>query len=311
MPVILLSARAGEEARVEGLDAGADDYLTKPFSARELLARVGANLSMARVRREALEAVQQNAERLRQLFEQAPGFMCTLRGPDHVFEMANAAYIRLIGERDIIGRTVRDALPEVEGQGYLELLDDVYRTGNAFTDQGTKLRVRRSPHGPIEERFVDFVFQPIRDAKGAVTGIFVQGSDVTDARLAEIALRASELQFRTLCPGDAEPCLDFAAGWFARLVQRSGLRIQRRGAGRAGRRGVGRHRSSGRRAGSGGALGRALSSVTPMRPNSGSRRADGAYRWHIARALPIRGADGGNHALDRHQHRHPGSEDRH
>ena len=57
LPVILLSARAGEEARVDGVDAGADDYLTKPFSARELLARVGANLAMARLRREAMEAL--------------------------------------------------------------------------------------------------------------------------------------------------------------------------------------------------------------------------------------------------------------
>ena len=53
VPVIMLSARAGEEARIEGLDAGADDYLTKPFSTRELIARVNANLQLARVRREA------------------------------------------------------------------------------------------------------------------------------------------------------------------------------------------------------------------------------------------------------------------
>jgi PAS domain S-box-containing protein len=293
VPVILLSARAGEEARAEGLDAGADDYLTKPFSARELLARVGANLSMARVRREALEAVQQNAERLRQLFEQAPGFMCTLRGPDHVFEMANAAYIRLIGERDIIGRTVRDALPEVEGQGYLELLDDVYRKGNAFTDQGTKLRVRRSPHGPIEERFVDFVFQPIRDAKGAVTGIFVQGSDVTDARLAEIALRASELQFRTFSQAmpnhvwTSRP--DGFLDWFNdRVYEYSGAAP---GAldGEAWA-GIVHPEDVPEAAARWGA---ALSSGDTYETEIRIRRADGAYRWHIARALPIRGADGG------------------
>src|SRR5262249_34568986 len=51
LPVILLSARAGEEASIEGLEAGADDYLTKPFSARELIARVTANLKMAELRR--------------------------------------------------------------------------------------------------------------------------------------------------------------------------------------------------------------------------------------------------------------------
>src|SRR5260221_14598196 len=64
IPVILLSARAGEDARVEGVDAGADDYLTKPFSARELTARVGAALAMARMRQEAIEALRQVNETL-------------------------------------------------------------------------------------------------------------------------------------------------------------------------------------------------------------------------------------------------------
>jgi PAS domain S-box-containing protein len=292
LPVILLSARAGEEARAEGLDAGADDYLTKPFSARELLARVGANLSTARVRREALLAMQQNAERLRQLFEQAPGFMCMLRGPDHVFEMANAAYIRLIGERDIIGRKVLDAVPEAAGQGFIELLDDVFRTGNAFTGQATSLRLQRSPHGPIEERFVDFVYQPIRDAKGEVTGIFVQGSDVTDAKLAEIALRASELQFRTFSQAmpnhvwTSRP--DGLLDWFNdRVYEYSGAAP---GAldGEAWAAIV--HPDDVPEAAARWAA--ALSSGDTYETEFRIRRADGAYRWHIARALPILGADG-------------------
>jgi PAS domain S-box-containing protein len=293
VPVILLSARAGEEARAEGLDAGADDYLTKPFSARELLARVGANLSLARVRREALQAVQENAERLRQLFEQAPGFMCTLRGPDHVFEMANAACMRLIGERDVIGLKLRDAMPEVEGQGFFEILDEVYRSGRAYTGQGARFHVQRSPDGPIEERFVDFVYQPIRDADGAVGGIFVQGSDVTDAKVAEIALRASELQFRTFSQAmpnhvwTSRP--DGYLDWFNdRVYEYSG-------------------------AAPGALDGEAWATIVHPDDLPGAavrweaalasgdiyetefriRRADGAYRWHIARALPIRGADGG------------------
>lgn len=72
IPVILLSARAGEEARVEGLEAGADDYLTKPFVARELHARVSTNLQLARLRREVAKAALDSAQRLRQMFEQAP-----------------------------------------------------------------------------------------------------------------------------------------------------------------------------------------------------------------------------------------------
>ena len=72
LPVIVLSARAGEEARVEGLDAGADDYLTKPFSSRELVARVNANLEMARIRREAAEALRARTAELEAVLETAP-----------------------------------------------------------------------------------------------------------------------------------------------------------------------------------------------------------------------------------------------
>jgi len=75
LPVILLSARAGEDARVEGLDAGADDYLTKPFSARELMARVNANLEMARLRREATRELQESEARFRNMSEHAPVMM--------------------------------------------------------------------------------------------------------------------------------------------------------------------------------------------------------------------------------------------
>ena len=69
LPVVLLSARAGDDAKVEGLDAGADDYLIKPFSARELLARVSANIAMARLRREAAEAVSASEAKAREQAE--------------------------------------------------------------------------------------------------------------------------------------------------------------------------------------------------------------------------------------------------
>ena len=75
LPVILLSARAGEEARVEGLDAGADDYLTKPFSARELIARVNTNLAMARIRREATRELRESEARFRNMADHAPVMM--------------------------------------------------------------------------------------------------------------------------------------------------------------------------------------------------------------------------------------------
>ncbi|WP_247893687.1 GAF domain-containing hybrid sensor histidine kinase/response regulator [Azospirillum endophyticum] len=128
-------------------------------------------------------------ERLRTLFRQAPSFMCVLRGPDHVFEMANDAYLQLVGHRDLVNRPAREALPEVQGQGFFELLDRVYGSGQTFVGHGLPIRVQRSPGEPLEERFLTFVYQPIKDEDGHVTGLFVEGSDVTEAKRAEEELQ--------------------------------------------------------------------------------------------------------------------------
>jgi PAS domain S-box-containing protein len=124
--------------------------------------------------------------RLGELFHQAPGFMCVLRGPEHVFETINRSYLQLVGHRrDLVGMPVREALPDVAGQGFFELLDGVFSTGTAFTGRNMPIRLQRRPGGAFEERFLELVFQPIVDAAGAVTGIFVEGSDVTERVQAE------------------------------------------------------------------------------------------------------------------------------
>lgn len=133
-------------------------------------------------------------ERLLALFEQAPGFMAVLRGPAHVFELTNKAYLQLVGHRQIVGKPAKEALPEVAGQGFFELLDQVYNTGTPFVGNALPIKLQREPNGPLEERYVDFVYQPIRDANGVVTGIFAEGSDVTERKLAEDELRAANRQ---------------------------------------------------------------------------------------------------------------------
>jgi PAS domain S-box-containing protein len=137
-------------------------------------------------------------ENFARLFEQAPSFMAMLRGPQHLIELANPSYLRLIGDRPILGRTVAQALPEVASQGYIDLLDKVYSSGEAFAATSSKYVVRKSPDAPGIERFLDFVFQPIRDSEGTVTGIFVEGFDVTDRKDSEHALRETEAQLRAL-----------------------------------------------------------------------------------------------------------------
>ncbi|MDO9588414.1 MAG: HWE histidine kinase domain-containing protein [Brevundimonas sp.] len=118
------------------------------------------------------------------MFMQTPGFVCVLTGPDHVFQMHNGAYAQLIGHRDIAGKPIREALPEIVGQGYFRFLDSVYATGEPHQGRNSQVMLQREPGGPLEAVYLDFIYQPIRDGSGQVAGIFVQGYDVTDTVLA-------------------------------------------------------------------------------------------------------------------------------
>ena len=128
---------------------------------------------------------------LRNLFNQAPGFIAVLTGEHHVFEMVNEAYYQLVGHRELIGKPVWQALPEVQGQGFEELLDQVMRSGEPFVGRGLKLRVQPQAGGPVFERYIDMLYQPIMGKDGKATGLFVQGHDVTDAVTAQHAQQES------------------------------------------------------------------------------------------------------------------------
>jgi PAS domain S-box-containing protein len=133
----------------------------------------------AQATQEVNRSLEEERRWLHQLFDQAPGFMAVVDGPAHVFELTNRAYENITGGRDVLGRSVREAFPEVTGQGYFELLDQVYATGQPFVGQNMRLKLRQAKAAP-EETFLDFIFQPITAEDGAVTGIFIQGHDVTD-----------------------------------------------------------------------------------------------------------------------------------
>jgi PAS domain S-box-containing protein len=137
----------------------------------------------------ANRALAAQREKFAALFEQAPTFMAMLRGPEHRIELANPRYLELVGNRPVVGLTVAEALPDAVAQGYLEILDTVFHTGRAFTAVGLKYAAQADPSGPVNERFLDFVYQPITGNDGAVAGIFVQGVDVTERRKAEDALQ--------------------------------------------------------------------------------------------------------------------------
>ncbi|MBN9522720.1 PAS domain S-box protein [bacterium] len=153
------------------------------------LRQVGVVFTDVSDRWRAAEAVRANERQLADVFRHAPSFMAVLRGPGHVFERVNDRYSQLVGGRAVVGRPVAEALPEVVPQGFVALLDRVYRTGEPHIGTGTRVLLAPGGGRPSEERYLDFVYQPLRDAGGAVTGILVQGIDQTDRRRAEAEVR--------------------------------------------------------------------------------------------------------------------------
>src|SRR5581483_5160920 len=114
----------------------------------------------------------------RQFFEllmQAPALIALLRGPQHVYELANQLYLEHVGQRTILGRPIRTARPELEGLGIFERFDQVYTTGQPFVGKEIRFEVDHPQTGQREERYFNFVYQPLRDDEGMVDGILIHG----------------------------------------------------------------------------------------------------------------------------------------
>ena len=133
---------------------------------------------------QAANALRQSEQRHRDLLQQMPGFVGVMTGPDHVYEYVNDAFVAISGPRQFVGRSIRDVFPEVEGQGFFELLDQVYATGEPYAARSVPFRLA----GEVRDRFVDLVYQPIRADDGGITGIFVGGYEVTEQNRAATAL---------------------------------------------------------------------------------------------------------------------------
>ncbi|MBS1804749.1 MAG: response regulator [Acidobacteria bacterium] len=186
IPIIMLSARAGEEARIEGVEAGADDYLTKPFAARELIARVDAQIKMARMRREANEqkaALTQEINRARQFageaLEHIPIAFCTMDREYRITYM-NATASQLSAGKSIVGATFWDLYPEIIGT-------DVDVNVRRAMDQRLPVEFEQFFSGAEGEAWFQFNVYPQPGE-----GIILYCSNTTEARKSEQALRRSE-----------------------------------------------------------------------------------------------------------------------
>jgi PAS domain S-box-containing protein len=143
-------------------------------------------------------AARYGLEELERLFRDAPAAVAWLAGPQHQFRLANEAYQRLVGRKDLVGLPVAEALPEVAQQGFVEILDRIYRSGQPFVGNEVSVELRAPEDGLLGRRLVDFIFQPVRDPQGRTEGIFIQATDVTQRAVAQAALRESEGKFRAI-----------------------------------------------------------------------------------------------------------------
>lgn len=184
--------------------------VTDELTGIRLITAVCIDITASKEQEETINQLLANEQQLRaqtelertkiyNMFMQAPASIALLKGPNHVFEFANPLYMQLVGnDRDIIGKPVAESLPEVRWQGYVALLDKVYETGEPYVGAELKVYLDRNKNGNIEEIYLNFVYQPWRDVDGAISGILVHATDVTEQVMARKKIEESEARFRNL-----------------------------------------------------------------------------------------------------------------
>ncbi len=155
---------------------------------RDVTAKHQAEQDLASSRAQIAATTEAERVRLTEVFQRSPAFLAVLHGPEHIFEMVNDRYYQLVGYRDILHQSVRAALPELVGQGFFELLDGVYTTGEPFVGNDVPILLQREANQQPEQRFVDFVYQPTYAPDNTVSGILVHGVDVTERKQSAVAL---------------------------------------------------------------------------------------------------------------------------
>ena len=145
---------------------------------------VGVRKAAEAEREGLLKALEVERARLQQVFRRAPSFIVAFRGPTQIYEFVNEAYYQLVGHREIVGKALLDAIPEIRGQGFDELLERVRLTGEPWVGRETPVQLQRTPGAELETRYLDMVFQALTEVDGTRSGVVVHGSDITDQVLA-------------------------------------------------------------------------------------------------------------------------------
>lgn len=303
LPVVVLTGLKDEALALEAMQTGAQDYLVKgQMDSRFIVRSIQYAIERTRAEETTRQLVREQAQhaiasaeraRLHALFMQVPAALCVLTGPDHVYELANPAYLNLVGNRELLGRPLLEALPELKGTGSELILDGVFRTGERFVGKEIHSRLARHPNGPLEDRVFDFVYEPVRNSQGAVEGIVALASEVTEqvfarARIEEARSRAARSEERFQLLAEAIPQIVWSLSadgkeaylsprWYDYTGQPADLSLADQW-----RQAI--HPDDYDRCFASWAEAAAKRSLWEMEYRL--RRADGVYRWHLGRSLP-------------------------
>jgi len=185
-PIYFENARF-EMARLEG---GATEHASFDYSLSALRDDDGSVAAILNIcpettgRVRAERALEVESARLEQVFRRAPSFIVAFRGPELVYEFVNEAYYQLVGHREIVGKPLLEAIPEIRDQGFGAILTRVLETGEPWVGRETPVQLQRTPGAPLETRYLDMVFQPLTEADGTNSGVVAHGGDVTEQVLA-------------------------------------------------------------------------------------------------------------------------------
>ncbi|AHM62736.1 sensor protein [Flammeovirgaceae bacterium 311] len=153
-------------------------------------------------RTQKLEKARTKAEseqnRIQQLLMQAPAMITIFKGPEHIFHMVNPPYQQLVGERELLGRSIKEAMPELEGQPIFGLLDRVYQTGEPFYANEMLVQLDHTNSGVLGENYYNFIYQATRDLDGNIDGILVFAYEVTTQVVARQQVEQSRQKVQTL-----------------------------------------------------------------------------------------------------------------
>ena len=134
---------------------------------------------------EHVAIIDQERAKSHRLYQSTPGFIAMTEGAAHRFTFVNDAYKKLVGVRPVVGKTVAEAVPEIQSQGLIEVLDHVFESGDPHAGRNIPLKLQRVEGAPLETRYLDYIYQPMRDGDGRISGLFCEGHDVTECPSSE------------------------------------------------------------------------------------------------------------------------------